>query len=215
MLHDYDESVPAMLLERLGPDLHQLGLDLLQILRTITATLCEFWQPATPDCGLPTGAEKAAWLERYITTTWGDLDRPCSRDVIDLAVEFCAQRAVAFDPAASVLVHGDAHGWNTVAVGQSGYKFVDPEGIVSERAHDLSVPMREYNEPFLNGDTKQLVHERADLLATWANVDPEAVWQWGYMERVFHRARLCPRFRGRFRPDDAGSGRTVPVEEAR
>lgn len=184
VLHDYDESVPAMLLEQLGPNLHQLGLDLPHLLRTITTTLGDFWQPVTPDCGLPTGAEKAAWLESYIVTTWGDLGRPCTRDVIDLAVEFCAQRAVAFDPASSVLVHGDAHGWNTVAAGPSGYRFVDPEGIVSERAHDLGVPMREYNEPLLAGDTKQLVRERAELLAEWADVDPQAVWQWGYIERV-------------------------------
>jgi hypothetical protein len=31
--------------------------------------------------------------------------------------------------------------------------FVDPEGLRSERAHDLSVPMREYNQPLLAGDT--------------------------------------------------------------
>lgn len=54
----------------------------------------------------------------------------------------------------------------------------------SDRAHDLSVPMREYNEPLLAGDTKHLVRERAELLASWCDVDPEPVLQWGFIERV-------------------------------
>ena len=81
-------------------------------------------------------------------------------------------------------MHGDAHGWNTVEAGDGLFKFVDPEGLRSDRAHDLSVPMREYNEPLLAGDTKRLVHDRAELLASWCEVDPEAVLQWGFIERV-------------------------------
>ena len=66
----------------------------------------------------------------------------------------------------------------------SHVKFVDPEGVRSERAHDLAVPMREYNEPLLRGDTARLVHERAEHLAAICEIDPEPVWRWGYIERV-------------------------------
>ncbi len=136
------------------------------------------------DCDLPSGADKAAWLAGYITKTWEQLGRPCGRGVIDRAVAFCDERAAAFDPAHAVLVHGDAHGWNTLAAGPGTYKFVDPEGLRSEPAHDLGVPMREYNEPLLAGDTSRLVRRRADLLASICDVDPEPVWQWGFIERV-------------------------------
>ena len=44
--------------------------------------------------------------------------------------------------------------------------------------------MREYNEPLLVGDTSRLVRERAEQLAAWCDADPEAVWQWGFIERV-------------------------------
>lgn len=44
--------------------------------------------------------------------------------------------------------------------------------------------MREYNEPLLAGDTSRLVRQRAELLASWCDADPEAVWQWGFIERV-------------------------------
>lgn len=180
----HDPDVPAMLLERLGPNLHDLGLPVPQIIDTVAATLQVFWRPVAEDCGLPTGAEKAAWLADYITATWGELGHPCPRPVVDRALAYCDERAAAFDPSRAVLVHGDAHGWNTLEAGSGSFKLVDPEGVVSEPAHDLGVPMREYNEPLLAGDTPRLVRERAEVLAGACGVDPESVWQWGFIERV-------------------------------
>jgi streptomycin 6-kinase len=179
-----DLSVPAVLLERLGPSLGELAAPVPVVLETITDTLRSFWRPVAGDCGLPTGAEKAAWLADYITQSWDVLGRPCERAVVDRAVECCAERIRSFDDAAAVLVHGDAHGWNTLSAGDGTFKLVDPEGLRSEPAHDLSVPMREYNEPLLAGDTPALVRERAGMLADRCGVDAEAVWQWGYIERV-------------------------------
>jgi streptomycin 6-kinase len=183
-LLEHDPSVPAMLLERLGPNLEQVGMPLPQVLDAITTTLREFWRPVGPETGLPTGAEKAAWLARYINATWTSLNRPCPKSVIDKALTLCEKRAAAFDARHAILVHGDAHGWNTLEAGSGSYKFVDPEGLRSEPEHDLSVAMREYNQPLLAGDTAQLVRQRAELLATRCDVDAEAVWEWGFIERV-------------------------------
>ena len=58
-------------------------------------------------------------------------------------------------------MHGDAHSWNTLEAGAGTFKLVDPEGLVSEPAHDLAVPMRELNEELLEGDAVRLGHERA------------------------------------------------------
>ena len=44
--------------------------------------------------------------------------------------------------------------------------------------------MREYNAPLLAGDTARLVRERAEYLGGICGVDPEPVWQWGFIERV-------------------------------
>ena len=44
--------------------------------------------------------------------------------------------------------------------------------------------MREYNRPLLDGDTARLVRQRAQRLAEAGDVDPEVVWQWGFIERV-------------------------------
>lgn len=104
--------------------------------------------------------------------------------MIDRALEYCDRRVVSFDPSKAVLVHGDAQGWNTLDAGGGTYKFVDVEGLCSEREHDLGVAMREYNEPLINGHASRLVRERAEMLAERCSVDPQAVWEWGYIERV-------------------------------
>src|ERR1700677_1219535 len=183
-LLDFDESARAMLLERVGPNLDELGMPLPLMLETIAATLESFWRPVSEASGPPTGADKAAGLADSITLTWEELGRPCPRSVVDRALDYCAARADAFDPDLAVLVHGDAHGWNTLAVGDGTFKFVDPEGLRAERAHDLGVPMREYNRPLLVGQTRRLARQRSELLAGLSGVDPEAVWQWGFIERV-------------------------------
>ena len=40
----HDESIPAMLLERLGPNLDDLGMRVPHILETVTTTLRSFWR---------------------------------------------------------------------------------------------------------------------------------------------------------------------------
>ncbi|MFT3852712.1 MAG: aminoglycoside phosphotransferase family protein [Ilumatobacteraceae bacterium] len=180
----HDDGMSALLLERLGPNLDELAVPLDELLQIVAATLRSFWRPVDERVALPTGAEKAAWLSRLIVTTWEQLGRPCSRELIDRAVRCCDERAASFDWRRAVLVHGDAHGWNTVSTGDGGHKFVDPEGLWSEPEHDLGVPMREYNAALLAGDTSRLVRLRAESLAAACDADPEAVWQWGFVERV-------------------------------
>lgn len=59
-----DDTVSAMLLERLGPNLDELGMPLADLLETVAATLQSFWRAIGDDVALPAGADKAAWLAR-------------------------------------------------------------------------------------------------------------------------------------------------------
>lgn len=112
----HDDTVSAMLLERLGPNLDELGMPLPRLVEAM-ATLQSLWQPIGDDVDLPTAVEKAAWLSESIVATWEQLGRPCRRDVVDRAVGYCDERAAAFDSGRAVLVHGDAHSWNTLDAG--------------------------------------------------------------------------------------------------
>lgn len=181
-----DEDRGAMLLERLGPSLRGSGLPVSTRIHILCSTLREAWR-VPPPAGLPTGAEKARWLSGFISRTWEELDGPCSRRVVDRALEFAATRHSAFDPERSVLVHGDAHDANALRDPRStrtSFKLVDPDGLLAEPAYDLGVLMREWSGELLAGDAAKLGRERCERLAALTGLDPRAIWEWGFVERV-------------------------------
>ena len=189
-LFAYDAASNALLLERLGAPLR----DACDATDTQIAALCRTfqaaWVPLGETHGLMTGRDKARWLAGFIEEKWRALDEPCHRKTRDRALSYAAARADAFVPGESVLVHGDAHVENTLVVpgsapgGDVRCKFVDPDGLFAERACDLAVPMREWSDELLAGDTGRLALARCELLASLTGVDPEPIWQWGYVERV-------------------------------
>ena len=169
----------ALLLERLGPSMAKLELPYAERLPALCDAAQRIWRPA-PDCGLPTGAEKATWLIDYITTTWEALDRPCSEAVIDHALA-CAQRRLhAHDDERSVLVHGDVHQWNALRSG-AWFKLVDPDGLFAEAEYDLGVMLREDPEELLAASDP---FDAARWMAERCGLDATAIWEWGVVERV-------------------------------
>jgi streptomycin 6-kinase len=173
-----DASRGALLLERLGRSLDQLSLPLAARQEILCATVERVWRPA-PDCGLPTGADTGRRLTAYITTTWAELDHPCSRRAVDYALECAARRIKAHDDERAVLVHGDLHQWNVLEA-PGGFKLVDPDGLLAEAEYDLGVIMREDPVELMAGDPR----ERARWLAKRCHRDVTAIWEWGVAERV-------------------------------
>lgn len=178
-----DVARSAMLLERLGPSMYDLGLPLAQRHEILCAAAERVWRPA-PDCGLPTGAEKGRWLIDFITRSWEEIDRPCSERAVEHALACAARRIDAHDDERAVLVHGDIHEWNALEA-DDGFKLVDPDGLLAEAEYDLGILMRE--DP-LEGDA----HARARWLARRTGLDTTAIWEWGVVERV-STGLLCTR----------------------
>jgi streptomycin 6-kinase len=174
-----DVTRGALLTERLGPSLHQLGLPIGQRLEILCAAAGQVWRPA-PDSGLPTGAAKGRWLAGFITATWTELGRPCSERAVDHALACAARRVAAHDDERAVLVHGDVHEWNALQAPGGGFKLVDPDGLHAEAEYDLGVLMREDPVELLRGDPR----DRARWLARRCGKDAEAIWEWGVVERV-------------------------------
>lgn len=185
-----DAARRALLLERLGPRLSELGLPVERQLAIICAALARAWVGGDEAATFPTGAWKARWLRAFIEELWQALDRPCSEAVIERALAFGLVRESAFDPERAVLVHGDAHGGNTLAPygverpADDAFKLVDPDGLYAERAYDLAMSMRDWSEELLAGDALRLGRERCATLSRLTGEDPVAIWQWGFVERV-------------------------------
>ena len=128
---------------------------------------------------MPTGAEKGRWLIDQITMEWHDLGQPCSERAVDHAIACAERRIAAHDDERAVVVHGDVHQWNTLQAA-SGYKFVDPDGLLAEAEYDLGIIMREDPLELLEGDP----WDRAHWLAHRTGLDATAIWEWGAVERV-------------------------------
>jgi streptomycin 6-kinase len=174
----HDLGRGAMLLEQLGPSLFDLNVPISQRHEILCATAMRVWRPA-PDLALKTGAEKGRWLIDAITAGWNELGRPCSERAVDYAVACAERRIAAHDDERAVLVHGDVHQWNTLEAG-SGFKFVDPDGLLAEAEYDLGIIMREDPLELLDGDP----WDRARWLASRTGLDATAIWEWGVVERV-------------------------------
>ncbi len=182
-----DEVNNAMLLEKLGPQLHQFDVSGDARIQVIATTLRKAWltpQPEGPS--LITGAEKAVEFCRLIESNWQSLDRPCSERTIELALSYAERRRRAFDPAQSVLAHGDAHEWNTLRASGNGtgFKFVDPDGAFAERAFDLGIPMREWGDVTPEGNRLQLGRRRCLQLSQVTGAEAQAIWEWGFVQCV-------------------------------
>lgn len=178
VLYRHDPGQGAMLMERLGRPMYELGLPLARRLEILCATAQRIWRPA-PGCGLPTGADKARWLAGFIETSWQELDRPCSEKTVDHALACAARRAQAHRDERAVLVHGDVHQLNALQH-DGGFKLIDPDGLLAEAEYDLGVLMRGDPVELLDGDPVG----RARWLAARTGLDLAAIWEWGVAERL-------------------------------
>jgi streptomycin 6-kinase len=179
-----DEALNVMLLERLGRQLHVLNLPEDRKMAVICTALQQAWMPVPGGPPFATGAEKAIELSAIIESLWSPLGKPCSERTFDTALGFAERRRQAFDPARSVLAHGDAHEWNTLQAADGSFKLVDPDGAFAERAFDLAIPMREWGAELPHGDLFALAGARCRLLSQLTGVDEQPIWEWSLLQCI-------------------------------
>lgn len=179
-LYAYDRKRKACLLERLGKPLNQLGYSVFEQLRIICSALQMTWKIPAAASGLSLG--NAAWFRDFIGETWEKLKYPCSRKVIEQAFSYLQAREKAGSPEEFVLLHGDAHARNTLKeLSGEGFKLIDPDGIIYEKAYDLGVLMREWVEEY-ELEPLRKGKERCRYLCRLTGVSEEAIWEWGYLQ---------------------------------
>ena len=93
-------------------------------------------------------------------------------------------REEALNPSEFVLLHGDAHGGNTLrTLSGDDYKFIDPDGIYYEKAYDLGVLMREWVDEYTQQPLEK-GKQRCEYLNALTGVPAQAIWDWGYPQTV-------------------------------
>lgn len=87
------------------------------------------------------------------------------------------------------MVHGDAHNGNTLqnlsqnSQSQSLFKFIDPDGLVTEAAYDLGILMREWIDELI-ADPVRRGRERCAYLSHLTGMEAQAIWQWGFIQSM-------------------------------
>ena len=166
----------AALLEPLGGPLTRSGLRPEGQLAVIADLLPLAWTVPRGDL-VPT--DKAADLVEFV----GSLRSSAvgSSVVVDEALRCAERRSAAFDPDRCVVVHGDAAAANVLRRPGDGWVFVDPDGFVGDPAYDRGVAVRDWCAELLAAaDPRTLLRSYCVMLGG----DPDATWDWGFLERV-------------------------------
>ena len=61
---------------------------------------------------------------------------------------------------------------------------IDPEGLISEPAHELAIPLRGWTDELLAGNVVELSLQWCDRMSNVSGVDTIPIWEWAYVERV-------------------------------
>ena len=188
-VYEVDVVRRAFLLERLGPSLAELGLSVEGQIDAIAVTLRGSWRPIEGETELMTGVDQARWLGDFIRRQWTTLDLGHPTETIERALVFLDRRIDAFDRSTAVLIHGDAHPANMLCDTSSGnrgprFKLIDPEGLISEPAHELGIPLRAWCDELIAGDPTRLGIEWCHRLSQSTDVDAQSIWEWAFIERV-------------------------------
>lgn len=183
-LYAYDPKRKACLLERLGKPVNRLAYSVEEQLEIICSTLKKTWEIPVVGVELSNGKESVEWFRNFIGEMWGKLDHPCSEKVIDRAFSCLQSRENVINPSEFVLIHGDAHGGNTLkTLSDDGYKLIDPDGIFYEKAFDLGVLMREWREEYRSNPVQKGL-ERCKYLSKLTGVEEKAIFEWGFLQCV-------------------------------
>ncbi|WP_346698122.1 nucleoside hydrolase [Catenibacillus scindens] len=181
-LYAYDIERKACLLERLGKPIDKLDYTVQEKLQIICMALQKVWELPVENAELITG--DTSWFNEFLESGYEKLNHPCPRKVIEQALVYLKSRTENEKPDEFVMLHGDAHGENTLkSLTGEGFKFIDPDGIFYEKAYDLGVLMREWREEY-EPEPMKAGKERCSYLHHLTSVPEQEIWEWGYIQMV-------------------------------
>ena len=189
----------VLIIEELGAPIATSAFTIQQQLQHMTHALQLSWQAEIDPSALVHGAKKADWLYHHIQHTPTKVAGYVEKALIHTALDHIDLRRSQWREDAFVLVHGDAHEHNTLAIRQAKgqtepqiepqteptrYKLVDPDGLFFEPAYDLGILLRNWIDAYRIAQPASALTERATWLAQQTQVSPQAMVSWGFVEIV-------------------------------
>jgi len=183
-LLDADSELGMLLLEHLHPGHTLLPTSLRdddEATRVAARVMQTLWRPAPVEHSFPTISLWARGFERLRAHFEGGTG-PFPSRLVSLA-EAIYQELLG-SPHTAVLLHGDLHHDNILAVGQ-GWLAIDPKGIVGEAAYETGALLRNPLPQMLSRhDITVLCARRAAILGEFLEMDRERILKWAFAQAV-------------------------------
>ena len=187
-LHEADEALGAMLLERVEP-----GRPLVELVdqgqddaatRAAAQVMQALWIPAPPD---PEGKLLTAvrWGKGFqrLRAAFNGGTGPFPAPLVDRAERIF--RELLDSSAAPALLHGDLHHWNIISAARAPWLALDPKGLVAEPAYEAGALLR---NPWPKREQVDLLlrclPRRLDILHEMLGLDRQRMLLWTFAQAV-------------------------------
>lgn len=175
---DYDESLPALLLDRAVPG-HPLSVITDDDRATgIFCSVLERLKASPATDAHESIQEHVSAIGRY-RRTWESAPGPLPAPWVDRAVDYLDGLIASTDCAS--LLHGDLHHANILRHREE-WVVIDPKGVVGDPHFDVVQYL--LNHPRRGGDAETVLMRRMAMITERLGLDPERIARWGVVKGI-------------------------------
>jgi streptomycin 6-kinase len=167
-----DESIPAILLEKIEPATSLVNTNDTEALPITANLLKQLWLASIPDQSFKTTHD--LFLEFLkLKEEFSSLEL-LPKDLIEKAEE--AFRTLELVPQENVFLHGDLHQFNIISDHKRGWIVIDPSGIIGEKAYELAGYIK--NPPLIgrSPELRTILVNRIKTFAKLLDLDPKRIF---------------------------------------
>ena len=175
-LVDGDESLGAMLLERLEPGRLLLEADEREATSVVARLMVRLRRPVPHGHRFHDVWEWMQGLER-LRSHFGGGTGPFPAPLVERADAHLANPS-----GQKAVLHGDLHHYNILSAGREPWLAIDPKGIVGEPEYEAAAFLR--NNLLDKPEPRGVLSARLDQIAEEAGLDRERMIGWGMADRV-------------------------------
>lgn len=179
-----DEQGGALLLERLHPGVSLVALadrDDEAATRVAARAMRRIWHqppPAHRFASVATWAADLAELRPHFAGGTG----PFPPALVDQAQTIFAELLPAM--AEPVVLHGDLHHYNILAVGPNEWRIIDPKGVIGEPAYEVGALIRNPIPIARHPQLARVLNRRLSVLAEELSFDRQRILAWSLAQAV-------------------------------